>query len=48
MAHIKGTLFACLGAVLIAVSAAALKIHEPDMCAAPEKTAFAPRMMVIF
>ncbi|WP_375203563.1 hypothetical protein [Hyphococcus sp.] len=39
MAHLKGTLLACLGAALVALSAAGLKTEKRGACTAPEAVA---------
>jgi len=48
MAHLKGTLLACLGAALVALAAVGVKAGEPGPGAANEKGAAVSGLMVIF
>lgn len=51
MAHMKGTLLACLGAALVAFAAAGLAGKEPRACAMPAGKldhASVPRLLLIF
>ena len=51
MAHMKGILFACLGAALVAFAAASFAGSEPGACAMPAAKhdhEGAPRLLLIF
>ncbi|WP_428410104.1 hypothetical protein [Hyphococcus sp.] len=48
MDYLKGSFFACLGAALIALSAAGLRTSEPVACAKPDDKSVAASLLLIF